>query len=270
MSNLDILNEQLKAQSTNMDYATITIVKTGGSTPRSSGKMLVYADGTAVGTIGGGALERASTRDAMECISSGANAYREYDLAAENKNLGMICGGSVSVLIEVFTHKPQLVMCGAGHVGGALIRLAQFLGFFVTLVDNRDEALIADKVALADRFVKVDDFESAIAQLDTVPGSYFVIATFAHAHDGTALYAALQKHAAYIGMIGSHIKIDTLFKALASRGISPQELESVYTPIGLDIGGETPEEIALAIMAEIMKLKNSATGKHLRDIKKEG
>ncbi len=266
----DFFDAQLRAEQRGGNYAVVTIVKTGGSTPRTSGKMLVYPDGTTECTIGGGAVERAAAEEAVKCIERGENAFREYDLAAANKNLGMICGGNMSVLIEVFTPKPLLIMCGAGHVGGALIDLAHFLGFSVTLVDNRPDELIAERIEKADNFVHVEDFYSELAALSVPAGAYFVIATYGHSCDGEALGAALQKNAAYVGMIGSHVKIDTLFARLKDKGVTMEQLEAVYTPIGLDVGSETPEEIALAIMAEIMAVRNHGSGEHLRDKKRRG
>ncbi|MDO5111334.1 MAG: XdhC/CoxI family protein [Clostridia bacterium] len=265
MTQQDILIEQLKAGKSKRNYAVVTIIKAEGSTPRESGKMLVFADGKTVGTVGGGRVERLATADAVSCIAQGGNACKEYTLLEEGTGIGMSCGGNVTVFIEVYRVKPQLVMCGAGHVGGALIQLAQFCGYDVTLVDTRPDEYIQDKIDLADVFVHVEDFYQGVKELNVPDGCCFVIATFGHAHDGEALEAALGKNASYVGMVGSKRKVGTLFAGLLEKGFTQEQLDSVYTPIGLDIGSETPEEIALAVMAEIMKVKKGSTAKHLRD-----
>ena len=211
----------------------MTIVHSDGSTPRSSGKMIVYADGTTRGTIGGGAVELIAIKDAIKCNENGANAYKEYDLISPSSNTGMTCGGDMSVLIEAFIAKPLLVMIGAGHVGAAVMHIAEFIGYDTLFIDDRADEQIADKIAAAGRFVRVKDFEAEI-------------------------------NAAYIGMIGSSKKISALFAKLTAQGASEEQLSTVYTPIGLDIGGETPEEIAVSIMAQIQQVRYGAPGGHLK------
>lgn len=234
MNAIDIVKEQAAAYDAGKSYAVVTIVHSDGSTPRSSGKMIVYADGTTRGTIGGGAVELIAIKDAIKCIENGANAYKEYDLTSPSSNTGMTCGGDMSVLIEAFIAKPLLVMIGAGHVGAA------------------------------GHFVHVKDFEAEIKAMDIPDGAYYVIATHGHAHDGAALAGVLDKNAAYIGMIGSSKKIAALFAKLTAQGASEEQLSTVYTPIGLDIGGETPEEIAVSIMAQIQQVRYGAPGGHLK------
>ncbi|MDY3975379.1 MAG: XdhC family protein, partial [Eubacteriales bacterium] len=123
---------------------------------------------------------------------------------------------------------------------------------------------IADKIAAAGRFVRVKDFEAEIKAMDIPDGAYYVIATHGHAHDGAALAGTLSKNAAYIGMIGSSKKIAALFAKLTAQGTSEEQLSTVYAPIGLDIGGETPEEIAVSIMAQIQQVRYGAPGGHLK------
>lgn len=262
MQAIDIVKEQMKAYEEHKNFAVVTIIEAAGSTPRRNGKMIVFENGTTKGTIGGGAVELQAIRDAESCIKEGKNKNCTYKLTPE---MGMTCGGVVSVLIETFINPPLLVMCGAGHVGGAVLKLASFLGFETLLVDDREERYIADKIALADRFVAADDFEKALREIDVPEQTYVVIATHGHKGDGEALFGILQKKVAYIGMIGSVRKIQTEFELMRSKGISDEELSAVYTPIGLDLGGENPEEIAFSIMAEIMKVKNGKSGKHLRE-----
>ena len=196
MNAIDIVKEQAAAYDAGKSFAVVTIVQSDGSTPRSSGKMIVYPDGSSKGTVGGGAVELLAIRDAQKCIQSSENAFKSYDLTSPSSDTGMTCGGRVSVLIEVFIPRPLLVMCGAGHVGGCMLKLAEFVGFDTILIDDRPEDAIADKIETASRFVGVKDFEGEISAMNIPAGAYFVIATHGHACDGEALAGALGKNAA--------------------------------------------------------------------------
>ena len=145
-----------------------------------------------------------------------------------------------------------------------MLKLAEFVGFDTVLIDDRPENAIADKIETASRFVGVKDFEGEISAMNILAGAYFVIATHGHACDGEALAGALGKNAAYIGMIGSSKKVAALFDKLRAKGVSGEQLDSVYTPVGLDIGGETPEEIAIAIMAEIQSVRYGKNADHMK------
>jgi len=262
MDPIALLHEQINAHKEGKNFAVVTIVSADGSTPRSSGKMIVYADGSISGTIGGGRMERMAVDDAVAAIKAGSNAFKEYNLTAEG-NTAMICGGEMSVMIEVTQAKPLLVMCGAGHVGKSLITLARRVGFEVLLVDNRAEELIMDKIERADRFVPVKNFEEDMMKMDIPNGAYIVIATFGHKHDADALAAALRLDAAYIGMIGSKGKVSSNFDKMRKMGFTDEQIGKVYSPIGLDLGGETPDEIAVSVVAEIQAVRYGRPGGHM-------
>lgn len=170
MNAIDIVKEQAAAYDAGKSFAVVTIVQSDGSTPRSSGKMIVYPDGSSKGTVGGGAVELLAIRDAQKCIQSSENAFKSYDLTSPSSDTGMTCGGHVSVLIEVFIPRPLLVMCGAGHVGGCMLKLAEFVGFDTILIDDRPEDAIEDKIETASRFVGVKDFEGEISAMN-IPGT---------------------------------------------------------------------------------------------------
>lgn len=267
LKNVDFLKEQLAAEEAGSSYAVVTIVDTEGSTSRNSGKMLVFPDSSIIGTIGGGFVEKLAIQDAVDCIAAGRNLFKSYDMSAMAVESGIICDGVFHVLIEAFIGKPMLVMVGGGHVGGALMRQAKLLNWEVMLIDARPDDLIADKIALADRYVHVEDFAADIPQLNIASGSFYVIATWGHHFDGEALHGVLQQDAAYIGMIGNRQKINYIFRTLRERGVSEERLDFVSTPIGLDIGGETPEEIALAIMAEITMVKYGKSGNTMKAVR---
>lgn len=252
----EIVREELRAYGENESYALVTIAETDGKTTRRNGKMMVLESGKTIGSIGGGALEMLAVRDAKEAMRSGNVGLREYDLGGHAAETGQACGGKMTVLIEVFGCRPTLVMSGAGHIGKAVIPIAKSVGFRVILVDTRPEEMIAETINKADQFVAVRDYEEGIAKLPVEPGAYFVLAGPNHDCDRAALAGALKKQAAYVGMIGGKKKIQAIFERLRADGFTQEELDFVHTPIGLDISSERPEEIAIAIMAEILMVRN--------------
>jgi xanthine dehydrogenase accessory factor len=260
---MNILEAQLKARQEKKAYALVTLVKTEGATPRGVGsKMIVFADASSVGSIGGGVLEKQVISDAVQLIGEHKKALNVYENRAEED--GSPCGGLITVFIEVEEGAPELVVCGAGHVGGCLINLAATLGYRITAVDRRDRETIAENIKHADSFIRVEDFYHGVKALDIRHGAFYLVSTYSHATDGEALAAALEKDAAYIGMMGSSVKIKSLFAKLREKGYSEERLASVNTPVGLDIGGEMPPEIALSIMAEIQMIRYHRTGRSLR------
>ncbi len=255
----ELIEEQLKAMKAGKDMTVATIVSAEGSTTRTNGKMLVFEDGSICGTVGGGAVERQVIEDAKEILQTGQNAVKIYDYNIPAANKGLSCGGKLTVFLEcVRNEQPQLIMVGGGHVGTALMRVARLSGFTVTLLDTRDETQIGEGISLADRFVPLTDFREGVREFHAPKGAFYVVATFGHTADGDALGGVLShaQDAAYIGMIGSRRKIKALFERLEGEGYSRELLDKVHSPIGLDLGGETPEEIAIAILAELLKVKN--------------
>ena len=263
MNVIDIVREQIAAYDAGKSFAVVTITGSDGSTTRSNGKMIVFEDGSTKGTIGGGAVKLMAICDAKKCIQERTGKYCSYDLTTPASEAGMTCGGCLSVMIESFAARPLLVMCGAGHVGGEVLKLASYLGFSTLLVDDRKEEVIAEKIALADRFVQVKDFEEDLKNITFPEDTFVVIAAHGHAFDGAALAGVIEKNVKYIGMIGGPKKINALFAKLREKGVKQEKLDNVYAPVGLDLGGETPEEIAFSIMSEVLMKKNGRTGGHL-------
>lgn len=257
MTQMDILREQLRAFEQNIRHAVVTIAASDNKTTRTQGKMLVFENAAPIGSVGGGTVERLVLHDALESIRLGSGGLRSYDLNSQAADAGMVCGGALTVLIEVYGTRPTLVMCGAGHVGAAVMPLARTVGFEVILVDSRSpDAMLPGAFHAADRFVQVTDYEAGLRELDVAPGAYYVIAGPNHDSDGAALAGALTKNAAYVGMIGGPKKISAINARLLEKGFTQRELDAVHTPIGLDIGGERPEEIAISVMAEIIMVRN--------------
>ena len=254
----ELLQAQLEAQRAGETYAVVTIVESSGSVPRKNGKLLVFSDGRTLGTVGGGPAERRARQDALAAMDKGENRFLHYDFPAPD---GVGCGGRLSVLVEVFQPKPLLVVFGGGHVGTSLQRLAKPTGFRVLLLDDRPEAEIPEAVKLADRFVRVPSVEQDILAAQIPAGAFFVLCGHDHAVDGEALAAALQKSPRYIGMLASRRKIAALFSKLEARGVSSAQLRLVHAPIGLDLGGETPQELAVGILAQLLLVKNGRDGR---------
>lgn len=264
------LQKQLDAMHQGRDIAVATIVEADGSTPRSAAKMIVFRDGGIHGTIGGGAVERLVIADAVKALERGENAFMSYDLTGEDSDTGMTCGGKMRVMIEVFPARPQLVIFGAGHVGEALMRIAKTVGFFITLVDDRPAEGLKERIALADEFFPTDDYTGFIKEHTFHPDAYYTIMTHGHVHDLEALEGVMSKEdAAYVGMIGSASKVEGIFAKLTAKGIPREKLDAVYTPIGLDLGGQTPAEIAISIMAEIQAVRHGKNGQHMREYQKQ-
>ena len=237
--------------------ALVTIVRANGSTPQRVGaKMLVYADGRTVGTIGGGCYENDAFWKARDAIAARTPLTVKYelsdDVAAES---GLICGGQMEVFIEPVEPAPELYVFGAGHVGSCLARMAHDTGFRVHVVDDRE------KFASRDRFsegtdVVVADIPEWLATHDLPPTAYAVIVTRGHRHDIDALRALAPRSLRYVGLIGSKAKVKRVYDALIEEGMDEAALARVHAPIGLDIGAITPQEIAVSILAELIAVKH--------------
>ncbi len=241
--------------------ALAVVVATSGSTPGLPGfKMLIFADGTSIGTVGGGELEARIIKESTHVLVENTPKFMEVDLTPMDRDsLGMICGGRAKVYIEPIVPRPRAIIFGAGHVGIATAQIAGVAGFRVTLVDDRPEFAEAAETA-ADEVI-ISDFEAAVENLQVDSGTYIVIVTRGHSHDKETLAACLKKggpHPAYIGMIGSKTKVRKIFDALKSEGISEEDIEGVHSPIGLSIGAKTAQEIAVAIVAEMVAVKNNS------------
>ncbi|MCL1805548.1 MAG: XdhC/CoxI family protein [Clostridiales bacterium] len=262
---MDIWEAQMNARQEKKAHALVTIVQTRGAAPRGAGsKMLVYRDGSAEGTIGGGVLEKKITADAVACIASGESKLGEYVNAEGDDDPG---SGVVTAFIEPERGAPELVVCGAGHVGACVIRLASALGYRVTAVDTRDTDITAENVKAADSFIRAEDFYSGVKSVGAGPQAYYMVSTYGHEQDTEALAAVLEKDAAYAGMLGSPAKIRTVFAKLREKGFSEEQLAAVHTPVGLDIGGETPEEVAFSILAEMQMTRYGGTGRPMKEIR---
>jgi xanthine dehydrogenase accessory factor len=246
--------------------ALATIVRQLGSTPRKDhAKMLILDDGTSIGSVGGGCVEAAVWEAGQAAIAGGRAQLVKYELNDDDaENEGLICGGTVEVFVEPLLPDPKLVILGAGHLGRALSDISQPLGFQVTVVDDRESFANPDRFPGAK--VVCQPFESGLSSFDVNADTFILIVTRGHRHDQIALEQAMQTPARYVGMVGSRRKIALLVKNLLAKGQSPDAFRRLYAPIGLDIGSETPEEIAVSVAAELIALLK---GTHKRSEKQE-
>lgn len=243
----------------NVPAALVMVVEVDGSTPRGIGSMmLVDQKGNLLaGTIGGGTLEEKAKKDAVKCIKEKESKLIKYDLNINSKNkntIPMICGGKTSIFVKVMHPGDNLVIAGGGHISHKLSKLAKTLGYTVTVLDYRKEMLTKDRFPEADKLI-LGDIPENLSKIPINPNTNIVIVTHGHRFDQECLETVIDTDAKYIGMIGSKNKVKTCLKNLEDKGISEDKLSKVYAPIGLNIGGETPEEIALSIMAEIQSVK---------------
>lgn len=253
---------QLEAR--NEAGALCTIVDTHGSTPRhSTSKMLVYPDGHIIGTVGGGEMENRVIAEALQSISDGKTRLLHYNMSDPKRGDPGVCGGQVEVFVEPIQPRPTLIIIGTGHVGKAVAHLAHWLGFYVAANDDRPEFCTPEAVPGADAYFPISMAELPY-QLKITPWSYIVLTTRGANVDIAGLPALLDSPAPYIGVIGSKRRWATTRKQLLESGVPEEKISKVRSPIGLELNAETPEEIAVSIMAEIIMLRNGGSGQVMK------
>lgn len=245
--------EELKNEQT--QAAICIVVDTKGSTPRKQGaKMIVYADGGIFGTIGGGSIEKEVAEKALEIIAKGKPEKCVFNLGAD---LGMHCGGYMEVYIEPIGNTQKLYIFGAGHIGKALAGFAKALDFAVTLFDPREDIFTGKEFEQCNCINK--DYSEAIKEAVFDGNTYCVIVTPKHTYDEDILAQVAPKPHAYVGMIGSSRKVDLLKKRFMAENIlTAGELDSIDMPIGIKLHAESPQEIAICILAKLIDVRNSS------------
>lgn len=249
----------------NESAALCTVIKSEGSTPRHVGsKMLVYPDGKFIGTVGGGELENRVIQAALESLKSGDAQTLSYSMADPSRGDPGVCGGQVEVFVEPILPPAMVVVVGAGHVGKAVVHLAKWLGFRVAVSDDRAEFCTPESVPGADAYYPVE-MEKLADQLKATQRTFIVVTSRGSSVDAAGLPGLLRSEAAYIGVIGSRRRWLTTVKALKEGGVPEELIQKVHSPIGLELNAETPEEIAVSIMAEILMLRDKGTGKMMKE-----
>lgn len=251
-------------ESNNGSAALCTVVKSEGSTPRHVGsKMLVYPDGKFIGTVGGGDLEHRVLDEAWMAIADGQPRHLHYNMSDPSRGDPGVCGGQVEVFVEPILPAPMVIVIGAGHVGKAVAHLAKWLGFRVAVSDDRAEFCSAETVPDADAYYPVT-MDELMEHVKVTRQAYLVLTTRGSNVDAAGLSSLLETEAAYIGVIGSKRRWLETVKALKSQGVAEEKIARVHSPIGLELQAETPEEIAVSIMAEILMIRNKGTGKAMK------
>jgi xanthine dehydrogenase accessory factor len=236
----------------------------------SGSKLLLRADGSHVGNLGAGALENAVLTDGLDALNHFPRArvqtiYYRPD-GARIHRLEAAEAGAFEVMLEVVEAPATLLIVGGGHIGLSLATIGAHVGFAIAVLDDRALFANEERFPMADRVIAGD----LTAHLDAFPidqTTLIVLVSRGHKQDETALRAVVRRPAAYVGMIGSRRRVATVLRHLAEEGYPIDALERVYTPVGFDIGAETPEEIAVAIIAEIINVRRGGTGRPMREFR---
>ncbi|HLA75973.1 MAG TPA: XdhC/CoxI family protein [Vicinamibacteria bacterium] len=266
----DVLAAALRAEEQGDPAALVTVIATEGSTPQKAGaKMVVYPDGRIVGTIGGGCVESEMVLRARQTIESRRAQLASYDLTLEQAGEdGLICGGRMQVFIEPLEGTPTLCLFGAGHVAQPLAHMAKAAGFRVEVADDRIKFANRERFPEADLLI-VEEFGAAARQMTLGPNSYAVVVTRGHGGDTDALQAVLGRGLRYVGLLGSKPKLVHIAAALEERGLSAERLSEIRCPLGLEIGAESPEEIAISILAEMIAVRRGVEPERIGPMKVE-
>lgn len=260
MESPDIFEELVRLRREGIPAALATIVATRGSTPgRETMRLLVLEDGTFLGTVGGGCLEAEVYDAALEVIRKELPTTLKFRLTEDEvADSGLLCGGEVTIFVEPVT-TPNLWIFGGGHISKALVTVASMAGFRVTVCDDRESYAAKQRFPEASEVLALP-IEESVQRMPLGPSCYVVIATRGHAGDGEVLAAIAERlsEAAsprFLGMIGSKTKKAVLFRQLREQGVAEAFLDSVRSPVGLCLGGRSHEEIAVAIVGELISVR---------------
>ena len=262
---MDIYEEIVKLRREGRRGAVATIVSVQGSVPSfRTAKMLVRDDGSTAGTIGGGCVEAEVWQTAKEVMEEEKPRTLKFNLNHDPKlDTGLVCGGNLEVFVEPVLPLAMLYLFGAGHVAQSIYKIANLAGFQACVIDDRAAYASAERFPGAE--LLAEEFDHAMGRIVPNSSSYVVIVTRGHKDDMRVLRWAVQTEARYVGMIGSRRKIVTIYKELREEGLAEKLFEGVYAPIGLDIGALTPEEIGVAVCAELIAVRrgSAATLPHM-------
>lgn len=252
---MDIYKEIVRLRREGRKAVLATIVRRQGSTPRKNqAKMLIHEDGSSVGSIGGGWTEAEVRKEAEWVVETGQTSLKKYHLSQEDAEAdGLICGGTVEVFVEPILPDPKVAIMGAGHIGQTIAQAAHRVGFKVAVVDDRESFANRDRFPEAEE-ISVVPFEEGLDSITLSQNTFILIVTRGYGHDQKVLEKAIETPARYIGLLGSRHKFQVIVKGLLDQGIPPQAFSRLYAPIGIRIGSETPEEIAVSVVAELIAI----------------
>jgi xanthine dehydrogenase accessory factor len=255
---MDIYDEIVRLRKLGQKCAVATIVQVNGSIPSyESAKMLVREDGSLVGTIGGGCVEAEVWNAAREVIETEKPRHLTFSLGQEAAyDNGLICGGQLNIFVEPVTPQPRAYIFGGGHVSKSISKIANMAGFSTVIIDDREAFANAERFPEADA-TYAEPYEDVFGKLPVTSSSYVIIVTRGHRDDMRVLRWAVTTDARYIAMIGSKRKTISVVHELEKEGFAREMFSKVFAPMGLDIGAETPEEIAISVVAEMIALRRA-------------
>ncbi|MBN1429639.1 MAG: XdhC family protein [Anaerolineae bacterium] len=264
MPNYTLFDALSEAGEAGQSCVLAIIIRSQGSVPRRAGtKMLIFPDGQLVGTIGGGEVESRVIAEAQKVLQAGDPIVLHYDLSDPQSGDPGVCGGQVDVYVEPIMPEATVLVIGCGHVGQALVELAHWLGFRVIACDDREDLCNPQTTPYADEYQVIPP--DKITETITVHSRTYIAAVTRNVTiDVSMLPDLLATPAPYIGVIGSRKRWTTTIEQLKAGGIDEERLNSIHAPIGLELNAETPREIALSVMAEIVMLKGGGTGKSMK------
>jgi xanthine dehydrogenase accessory factor len=241
--------------------ALATIVQVKGSIPSfESAKLLVREDGSIFGTIGGGCVEAEVWTIAREVIETERPRHLNFSLGQDAAyDNGLICGGQLNVFVEAVVPQPRAYIFGAGHVSKSISKVATMAGFATVVIDDREAFANAERFPEAEELF-ADEYETVFPKLEINSSSYIVIVTRGHRDDMRVLRWAATTNARYVAMIGSKRKTISVVKELEKEGIAREAFEKLFAPMGLEIGAESPEEIAVSVVAEMIAVRRKPEG----------
>ena len=256
---MDIYSEIVRLRRAGEKCALATIVGARGSVPSyESAKLLVRADGSIFGTVGGGCVEAQVLTAAREVIETGRSKTLSFELTQDAAHeSGLICGGEVEIFVEPVLPQHVAFICGAGHHSKSLSKIANLAGFSTVIVDDRESFANRARFPEASE-VYAAEYETVLPSLSINESSYLIIVTRGHKDDLRVLRLAAVTAARYVAMIGSKKKVIELVKQLEDEGVPGDALDRIHAPMGLDIGAITPEEIAVAVVAEMIAVRRNA------------
>jgi xanthine dehydrogenase accessory factor len=260
VTDLEVLKAMVKILEEGKMVALCTIIEKKGSGPRDVGaKMAVSEDCEVIGTIGGGDLEISMVNEALKAMKEGKPKKVVFSLGGKGEEeeiikTGLICGGEITMFIDVMEPKIRIILIGAGHVALSIAKIAETLGYRLTVVNDTDKLANRERFPMAEEII-TGDFNQILEKIKIGFNDFVIIAHGEPEHDYLALEIAIKRKPAYIGLLGSKTKVAMMIKRLKEMGISNKDLKILHAPVGLDINAQTPEEIAISILAEIIKEK---------------
>ncbi len=254
---MNIFAEAARLEEQNRPFALAQIVESRGSTPRHSAQMLIREDGSIVGTIGGGMVERKVIDEALEALSERESRMFHGRMARTGSDaVGSDCGGAMSVYISVHGLRPRLLLVGAGHVNRAVAHAAALVDFDISVGDIYPASLCPEAFPLSARLVHGSSFTEVVEAMAVRPQDFVLIAT--NNQDREALDRLITQPVAWLGLLASRRKVQAFLRQMRENGVQEADISRLRAPIGYDIGAETPNEIAISVLAEILQVKNGA------------